>query len=71
MDDILADPCCHTAWQTMQQAWQQHGNSAPFWDTYQHLLNQHCQTELEPENCANHIARMAQRLGAVSQAILV
>lgn len=70
MDGVI-DPCCQAAWQTMQQAWQAHGNSAAFWDTYQQLLAQHCDTDSAPETCANQIARMAQRLGAVPQAILV
>lgn len=73
MDDptIQRDPCCQSAWRAMQHAWTLHGNSAPFWDTYQHLLTEHCEAGLEPQACANHIARMAQRLGAVEEAMMV
>jgi hypothetical protein len=73
MDDptIAHDACCQSAWLAMQHAWNLHGNSAPFWDTYQHLLTQHCATDRQPQACANQIARMAQRLGAVEQAMMV
>ena len=55
----------------MQQAWQQHGNTAAFWDAYQRLLSEHDQGELAARDCANRIARMAQRLGAIDVAMLV
>jgi hypothetical protein len=73
MDDptIAHDACCQSAWPAMQHAWNLHGNSAPFWDTYQHLLTQHCASDRQPQACANQIARMAQRLGAVEQAMMV
>lgn len=71
MDDLDMDSCCRSAWPLLQQAWQQHGNTAAFWDAYQHLLTEHCGAYLEPKDCANQIARMAERLGAIEAAILV
>ncbi len=71
MDDLDMASCCRSAWPLMQQAWQQQGNAAAFWDAYQRLLSEHDQGELAARDCANRIARMAQRLGAIDVAMLV
>lgn len=71
MDDARLDPCCREAWQQLQLAWSQHGNSARFWDTYQQLLQQLCDHKDDGSECANNLALMAERLGAVNHAMLV
>lgn len=71
MDNLYAEPCCQQVWQELKTAWTQHGNAAAFWDTYQGLLERTCLHMPDAGNCANHLARMAQRLGAVPDAMLV
>ena len=71
MEDATWDRCCQEAWQELQQAWAAHGNACAFWDTYQALLQRLCEHSDDSPECANQLARMTQRLGAVDSAVLV
>lgn len=59
------------SWQALQAAWQLHGNTSAFWTCYQQVLEEISAEAGDPGAVANHLALMAQRLGAVDRALII
>jgi hypothetical protein len=60
-----------SGWDELHVAWQQHGNSPAFWNSYQQVLETLSAGQRDPGTVANRLALMAQRLGAVERALMI